>query len=291
MSKKYQYGRDLSGLLKHGMFLNLIIADIRGLNVPIDQSLMIHNLYESLSSKNDKTARENMNKNLQTLTRSLSPKVAEINNHIDLANKLIKGLDFKTTIPRLKVTEITSLVRRRMQTIFKLDEAQKMSNEHFHSSLSTVLQKPILAIQEFHKVVDSERFNEELEALTDSYREGMRQALFICSIGFYSTAVFVAGRTVEELINDYLELLFKLKKLKTFDLSKDSFDKKINVLHAHKYLDDGLYHSLSGTRIDRNTFGHPSEKILSKRQAHLRIRTMIDQIPGIEKRISRLKRA
>jgi hypothetical protein len=286
---KYQYGRDLSSVINVGMFLALIMSEIKQLREPIDLSLMMHNLYETSSLKDKKWTKNAVDENVKNLSQTLSPKIKRINYHITLANKTVKGLDFKHEIPKIKVSDVLHIVRKRLKTIYEVKDAQKMSNEHFHVLLSQTFEKPVTAIQNFIKVVDEEKFTEELVKISEAYMEGLRQALSVCSIGYYSTSVFIAGKTAEEVVNDYFDELFRLKKVDKFDLTTAKFKNKIGMLLGSGKISEELYHRLSNIRIDRNEFGHPSKKILSKKQAHLRIRQIAEVIPEIEKKVSKLR--
>jgi hypothetical protein len=264
------------------------MAEIKNLQVPIDQCLMLHNTYEHFSSDKDKKTRAFINKNLKYLKSSLSPRITSINKQITVTNKMLNGLDFNHQIPKINTEGILQLTDKRFQTIFKVEDAQKISNENYHILLEEILRKPVESIQDFIKIVYDETFRDDLDKLSEPYRNGIQQSLDVCSVGYYSTAVFIAGRTMEELINSFYLKLFKIKKFKRFDLSKAEFERKINQLNSQGYLNDELYHSLSNIRIDRNKFGHPSKKILSKLQAHLKIRVIVDLIPEIERKIDKI---
>ena len=289
--RKYEYGRDLFALIVNGMFLSNIMSEIKELKVPIDQSLTMHNLYESSKFQDDKFIKTSIDENLRSLKLMLTPRIVTINEHITTANKLIKGLDFKNCeIPKLKITEVLTVIRKRLNSKFDVPDAQKMSNETCRIKLDQLTQKPVEAIFKFIDVIAIETYKEEVNSLRAPYKAGLQQAMHICSIGYYTTSVFIAGKTTEEIINTYLSLLFKVNKLKEFDLSKVKFDTKINLLHHNGFINESLYHKLSSIRIDRNDFGHPGNKSLSKHQAHLRIRNVIDSIPEIDKKIVKLER-
>ncbi len=290
MPKKIQYGRDLPSLIADGMLLSLIMTRIKDLKNPIDEALMLHNLYETFSLGSDVENRKRISSNIARLKATLTPQINEINELITLSNKLIKGLDFEHKVPKLKATDITVLTKQRLQTIYKVDDVQTLSNNHFRSQLGRQLEGPSKSIQQFIEMVRVEQYSEEVKTIKeDSYRAGIEQAIDVCSIGYYSTAVFIAGRTIEELINDYFNELFRLKVLERFDLQITKFKDKIGKLHGNKLISEEYFHRLSNIRIDRNEFGHPSTNFLNKKQAHLRIRLMIEVIPEIEKKLNKLK--
>jgi hypothetical protein len=291
MPKKIQHGRSLYSVLSDGMIFAVVISKIRDLHNPIDQSLLIHNLLETSPLKNLSERKQQVTENLKRLKAELGPRIEEINSNIQTLNIEIKGLDFKYTIPKLKTSEILRIVERRMKTLLEVDDAQEMGNELFRKSLNDAFRKTNEPIFDFLKEVKKEQFENKLENLNEIYRHGIRQALHICSIGYYTTSVFVAGRTVEESVNDYYKLLFKLKKIDKVDLtsSKFSFENKINKLKSEKLITEVTYHNLSNIRIDRNKFGHPSSKTLNKDEAHLKIQIILSEIPEIQKKMSRLK--
>ena len=290
MKKKFQYGRDLYSLLSDGMVFTIVSSMIQELMSPIEQSLMLHNLLETSPLKDLKDSKNKLNKNLKRLKGVLTPRIKEINSKIQILNSEIKGLDFKYQIPELKLKQILQVIERRMSTVLEIDNAQNMGNDLFRKSLYEVFQKTNEPIFFFLKEIKKERLEDLLECLEEDYKEGMRQALSVCSIGYYTTAVFIAGRTVEELVNDYYKLLFKIGHLEKLDLntSKFTFENKINRLNSEKLINESTYHNLSNVRIDRNEFGHPSAKKLSKESAHLKIKVILSEIPEIQKNIKKL---
>jgi hypothetical protein len=224
MSINYQYGRGLSDALVYGMFLAYITARIKELNVPIEQSLMFHNTFESLSAlatPSEEEKKKTIQKNVRTLKAELAPKIERINEWIELTNQFIHGLDFRNiVIPTLEQDKILSLVEKRLKTVYELEDAQKISNENFRLRLYNLLQTAPTEIFAFRKVVEKEKYSEDIQDLKEATRQGMRQAFDVCSIGYYSTSVFIGGRTVEECINSFYEKIFRLGLLPTFDLKK-----------------------------------------------------------------------
>ncbi len=290
MSKKIQYGRDLPSLIADGMLLSLIMARVKDLRGPIDEALMLHNLYETFSLSNNVKNRKRIKDNTARLKATLTPQIAEINELITLSNKMIKGLDFDHTIPKLKASDVTSLTKQRLQTLYKVDDVQKLSNSHFRTQLGHLLEGPAKSIHQFIELVRIEEYADDVKTIQgESYRAGIQQAIHICSIGYYSTAVFIAGRSIEEIINDYFKELFRLKIMNKFDLQTTKFKDKIGKLQGNNLISEEYFHRLSNIRIDRNEFGHPSSKLLSKKQAHLRIRLIIEVVPEIEKKLKKLK--
>jgi hypothetical protein len=290
MSKKLQYGRDLTSLIIDGMMLSQIIAEVKGLMEPIEQSLLLHNIYETFSEKKEMQTKELISKNLSRLKATLKPRIAYINEGISLANKMLKGLDFDHKIPKLEITEIIDITKQRLQTMYKIEDAQELSNRHFRTKLQLILEKPGKSTQSLLDKFKAERYIEEVESIKeDNYRVGIEQAIDVCSIGYYSAAVFIAGRTIEELINDMLAELFRLHKLKRFKLSDVKFKNKIGILLSSNQINEDMFHRLSNVRLDRNEFGHPSKRLLSKKQAHLRILLIVEIIVDLEKRLKKLK--
>lgn len=290
MARRFQYGRDLYSLLHDGMVLAIVSAKIGDLQTPIEQSLLIHNLLETSPLKDLRDRKDQLSVNSKKLKETLGPRVKEINSSIKTLNKEIKGLDFKYLIPELELKNIIQVVEKRMATILEVDDAQNIGNDLFRKNLYEVFRKTNESIFNFLREIKKERFEESLEYLEEEYREGMRQALYVCSIGYYTTAVFIAGRTVEELINNYYKRLLKIGRLDKIDItsSKFTFENKINKLNSEKLITESTYHNLSNVRIDRNEFGHPSAKKLSKESAHLKIRVILSEIPEIQKRIKKL---
>lgn len=290
MSKDYQYGRGLSDGLLYGMFLSFITAQIKELSIPIEQSLLFHNIFESIATGSDQEKQKTIRKNIRGLKSDLTPRIQKINDWIDLTNQFIAGLDFNAEIPSLNQAVIIELVEQRLKTMYELRDVQKISNEHFRLLLQRQLQGPPEAVQKFYQTVESERHRDAVNNLRSAAKAGITQALDICSIGYYSTAVFVAGRTVEESLNSYYAKIFRLGITPAFELDKMSFENKINKLHSQGYLDEKLYHDLSSTRIIRNDFGHPSEKILTKEESYLNLQSIAKILVELEKRIFKLRK-
>lgn len=287
MAKKYQYGIGLHYILLEGMLLSTLIFKIRELRAPIDGGLVLHNLYENHSLHDKSKQAKNIAENIKSVKSYLSVQVAGINETIKKINKTLKWLDFSHRVPILKISKIMGIVRDRLQVTYEEKKGQKPADELFYKRLADEFAKPIKSIEDFRKNLKEETYHKEIQKLSEPYQSGLEQASDVCSIGYYSTAVFIAGRTMEELVNDYCNGLFKAKKLDKFDLNKMSFEDKIGKLKGSKFINESLYHRLSQIRIDRNEFAHPSSKILNKSQAHLRIRSIIDLIPEVKKTIAK----
>lgn len=286
---KIQYGRGLSDLVFVGMKLSMLIAKTKDLQSPIEQALMMHNLHESFPLNKDQKQKAFIKDNHKRIKLLLSPEINGLNKEIVKINKTLKGLDFNIKIPKLVVSDILNIVDRRMNTVLEVENAQMMGNDLFRKQLSDLLYKPTEAILNFIKKTTEEEFTEKVKSIAQPYQAGIRQSLDVCSIGYYTTAVFIAGRTIEELVNDYFDVLFRSKKVEKFDLKSLKLENKIGKLNKEGYIDELTYHSLSGIRIDRNEMGHPGSRLLSKDQAHLKIQVIISEIPKIEKRIEKIK--
>jgi hypothetical protein len=287
---KFQNGIDLDSALKIGMILDKIRADIVILRGQFDQFFLIHHLYEGGIVKNEKWLRESSKKNLVNLTKSVTPLVKKINEDIKYANKLFRCLDFKKNkIPSLPLKELISISRDRLNTLFNVQTAQVMSDKKFELAFEKLISGTRTGIKDFFSQIENEKFSSEYVKISEPYRLGIKQALDVCSIGYYSTAVFIAGRTTEELINDYFKLLFKLKRSDRMDLKQITFENKVGKLLGFKEINKELFHRLNNIVIDRNEFGHPSEKILTKREAHLRINQIIELTKILDKKIIKLK--
>jgi len=259
------------------------------LHEPIDNALMLHNLYES-SSLEKGWVDKKINENLSNLSLTLSPRIKTINSKISLANKSIKGLDFDIKIPTIIIKDILEIVRGRLKTLYNAENAQKVSNSYFQAQLGKKFQAVFDGIQDFLKTISNERFKEELDKVEKPYSYTIKQALDISSIGYYSTAVFIAGKAIEELINDYYKVLFQSKLIEKFDITKMKLDDKINKLNGNNYITVDLYHKLISIKLDRNEFAHPSKKIVSKKQAHLRIALTMEVIHELYKQMQKIQK-
>lgn len=286
MAKKIQNGVGIYTLLRSGMVLSNIIMQIRETKRPIEMGQLLHGIYESHPLSDKRKMMKSINENARNLETSLVSQLKLINKNIASVNRLIKGLDFNHNIPRIKIADVRAVLYKRLKSVFEDEKAQKMSNELFEKSLSQIFQKPIDSIHQLLDRVESETYKDELKNIKDTYQAEMKQAFDICSIGYYSTSVFVAGRTVENAVNDYFNILFKTKSYVVFDLSETKFDRKIGMLNGKNLISEAMFHRLSTIRIERNDFAHPSEKILTKKQAHLRLLIFTESITEIEKSIN-----
>ena len=84
----------------------------------------------------------------------------------------------------------------------------------------------------------------------------------IYSIGGLAEAIFVIGRLLENIINQYLILLKKNKRvdLKTKFIKSDQFklENKIDFLYSKKFITASQFSKMKSIKWDRNLYGHNS---------------------------------
>src|SRR3989344_5179800 len=136
MSKNSGIGFAIS--IKIGVFIENINRRVDRLHPHIESSLMMHNLYETFSLK-DNAPR--FKENYKHLLIHIKNEVDGINKQIKGANKLLSLLKHRKEILPIDYSFIKNLVYERFNEKLKEDKSQKLSNENFKLKIDNVITK------------------------------------------------------------------------------------------------------------------------------------------------------
>jgi len=186
---------------------------------------------EELSGEDE----EDINKNLQII-KQIESFVGDFNNHIKFFNEnnLKRMLFYFPNLPFLKLinkSELTSQLSRRFSKSYKKRDSQELANEVLDLKIILNIKESIESILNFQKSV-SDLFKEFDIKLSKKYARGFLESKINLSAGCSETAIFVAGRTIETLINDLLMNEIKKSTLKEFDLKTTKLENKIGKLKS-----------------------------------------------------------
>jgi len=254
----------------------------------VDESLMMHNMYESLPVSDTKQlVSENQNR---IVARALVG-AREINRMVSLANKGISISKHESIIQSLHLKGIEELIKQRFRSIYDKGEAQKLSNENFRLKLNRIFLIVNDSVIDFMKLTEEERkFDFRDQIKNDKYSNGIEESIDIFSFGHYKTSIFVIGRTLEDVVTDVLILAMKKGRVGKKKISSLDYKDKIGLLYGKNVIDDKLFHDLSSIRIDRNKSGHPIKRTFKKGDNKLFISKGISTIIELQKKSDFLKR-
>jgi len=281
-------GTDFSFAIKIGLLLGEIKNRLRHLERDVDESLMMHNMYESLPVSDTKQlVSENQNR---IVARALVG-AREINRMVSLANKGISISKHESIIQSLHLKGIEELIKQRFRSIYDKGEAQKLSNENFRLKLNRIFLIVNDSVIDFMKLTEEERkFDFRDQIKNDKYSNGIEESIDIFSFGHYKTSIFVIGRTLEDVVTDVLILAMKKGRVGKKKISSLDYKDKIGLLYGKNVIDDKLFHDLSSIRIDRNKSGHPIKRTFKKGDNKLFISKGISTIIELQKKSDFLKR-
>lgn len=180
--------------------------------------------------------------------------------------KLSEKMKFYPNLPFLKQINKKSLLpqlNKRFLVKYKNKESQRLANEVLDLKIISSLNESFNSILEFEKFFKNLSEADNIK-MREKYADGFLEAKAILSIGCAETAIFVAGRTIESLIND---LLIKKSIIQKIDLKNIKLEGKIGKLMANKVINEKEFHVLQKLKFDRNDFGHPFDKKISFNEA------------------------
>ena len=102
----------------------------------------------------------------------------------------------------------------------------------------------------------------EINRINKKYWSNLREAKDIFSIGHSGTAVFLIGKTLENVIRDYLIKLNTTKKIKysSKEIRNWDFESMINIIAKERKITPSRKSKILAVKWDRNIFGHPSQQ-------------------------------
>lgn len=257
--------------LKIGIFIENINRKVDRLYPHIESSLMMHNLYETFPLKDNK---KRFTENQRHLLSYVGDEVKNINKQIQEANKILKMLKFPQEILPVDLTSIKQAIDERFDEVFKEDKSQEISNQNLKLKLGRIISNTRKSIFDLLNYAKERETFTNLDKLENKYKKQIESAIDIYSFGHFDSAIFLLGRTLEQVLDDSIRLLVKLKKIKRAYPRKIKYINKIGILLQNKFIDERLFHELNTMLIDRNDTGHPTGKKYSNEEC----KNMIDRV-------------
>lgn len=272
--------------VKIGIFIENINRRVDRLHPHIESSLMMHNLYESFSLKDNGPR---FKQNYKHLLAHIKTEVDGTNKQIKAANKLLSLLKHKKEILQIDYLAIKQVTDERFNEKLGENKSQKLSNENFKLKIDKIITATRKSIFELANYLNEvEKFN-QLDKLNKEYKNGVEEAIDIYSFGHLNTSLFVLGRTLEDVLDAGLRKLIKSKKIKKILINKTKYEAKIGILMNANFIDERLFHELNTVRIDRNDTGHPTKRKVTREECENTIQRVILLIEKLQKNLSRIQ--
>lgn len=178
------------------------------------------------------------------------------------------------------------------------DSASSLARRHTALQLKNTLMPLRIGLGTFVKNLSIfERPFQEYTQNEDSFRPAttkeIEKAMASYSIGLKGEALFILGRSMENLCDELLKILKKHKTpiLKTVNVSEITFDKKLNLLHYKlKCFTPSTFSKAMGLKWDRNTIAHEIRSIRNlEKNAPANIAVGISVIFYLETKIKKLR--
>ena len=251
-----------------------------------------HNMVESinmlagemLSGKDN----EEINKNLPSI-KQIEIFADSFNKHIKyFNNNNLKRMSFYfQNLPSLKKIDKKELLlqlNKRFLKSYKEKDSQELANEVLDLKIMSIIKESINSILNFKKFI-SDLFQDFDIKLSKKYVRGFLEAKIILSVGCSETAVFVAGRTIETLIDDLLINEVRKSNIQKMDLKTTKLENKIGKLKGISVISDKEFHILQRLKFDRNDFGHPFDRNVSFNEAKRIILDALDLAIALERKL------
>lgn len=250
-----------------------------------------HNMLENINIifEEELSGREkdDVNKNLAIII-NLEKFVDNFNKSIEHFNK--KVLENMSSYPKLPILktinkkELLLQLNRRFLKSYNAKESQELANEVLDLKIISLINESVTSIINFKDFFSD--LNKDIDInVSKKYVRGFREAEIVLSWGCFETAVFVAGRTIESLINDLLINEIKKSNIETFDLKNTKLETKIGKLKGISIISEKEFHILQKLKFDRNDFGHPFDRDISFNEAKRIILDALDLAKDLEKKL------
>ncbi len=219
--------------------------------------------------------------------------VDKLNKEISLFNK-----NHKKYLKQLRANNLENIDIKKIKKIISEHKAEEsLGRKHTHLKLNSTIIPLKISIRNFFNSFDNIFIpfggRDRKYSLRKKIKRNLIEALDIYSIGYYTTAVFIVGRTLERAIRDYIKKLKSNKKInyQIKEINKWTFHDCIKILKKEKFLTISQYSKIMSVKWDRNTFGHPAtlrDTNLAKKDCDAIITIGINSIQYIEKQIDKL---
>ncbi|MGD8307130.1 MAG: hypothetical protein PVF17_10790 [Ignavibacteria bacterium] len=252
--------------------------------------------------------KEGINKKKQYYEKS-STVIRDINKKIRHFNSIVKKLNSDLTLLKeIDLISVKKVIDEHKgdypkatgsssftdEILGKGDSPSVLARKHTALLIRNILMNTKLSMSDFGKSVTN--FVKPFECIN---REKMRKGTVseidkieaIYSIGGLAEAIFVLGRLLENIINQYLLLLKKCKLIaKTYNFIKSekfSFENKIDYLYSRKFITPSKFSKMKSVKWDRNLYGHSNR--VKPKDAYAMIIIGLQGIEYLDYKIQKLK--
>lgn len=235
-------------------------------------------------------------------------KIKEINKELSKFGSFLKECgnlgDFRSIkrIDSYKIKSILEDVRYNKETISILSKKDSLEfknkqvrRENFQMKIDSILKETLIPLNGIFLYFrdNANRFKSKKLKGT-KYKEWISEIDDIFSVGYPTLAVFVAGRTLERIILDYIISLKKAKKIdKPYKKIKDmDFSDKLNYLKG-KWISEKDYFKINSIKFDRNLVAHYTSKkefLEAQKDAESDIKISINIIERIYNKFKKLNK-
>ncbi|MEK6818933.1 MAG: DUF4145 domain-containing protein [Nanoarchaeota archaeon] len=288
-----RYGYGIEDGITIGFSLGMLHSQITELANRIINLRNKHNMIEhinilageELSGEDEEEVKKNL-----PIIKQIEAFVDNFNKNIKFFNdNNLKRMSFYfpdlSPLKSINKEELLLQLNRRFLKSYKKRESQELANEVLDLKIASGINEPINSILNFQKSI-SDLFKDFDIKLSKKYVRGFLEAKIILSAGCSETAVFVAGRTIESLVDDLLINEIKKSNLEEFDLKITKLENKIGKLKGISIIDDKEFHILQKLKFDRNDFGHPFDRDVSFSEAKRIILDALDLAIILEKKLT-----
>lgn len=205
--------------------------------------------------------------------RNINKKIRHFNSSVKSFNKelyLLKEVDLKEIKKIIDAhkgdyPKATGSSGNLYELMGKADSPSVLALKHTSLLIRNLLVPTRLSMNDFGKSVI--QFVDPFECINKekiqrSIKSEIDKIEAIYSIGGLAEAIFVIGRLLENIINQYLILLKKNKRvdLKTKFIKSDQFklENKIDFLYSKKFITASQFSKMKSIKWDRNLYGHNS---------------------------------
>jgi len=224
----------------------------------------------------------------------LKKEIDELNRLISIFNDLLETKYRHLGNERLVEVDLVSIKK----IINEHTDNSHLGRRYTHLKLNNTLSPLLNSKENFLKNLDDLYLvfggpNRKFK-IRKKTRENLKEAFDVYSIGCMGTSVFIIGKTLEMLCEDYLIKLKKCKRInyKLKEIRNWNFETKINILHKEKLLSSNQYSKIMSIKWDRNIFGHPSKKTdltEARNDADAMIKIGVNMIQLLENKIEKNK--
>lgn len=241
--------------------------------------------------------------------KSVSEVIKDINKKIKHFNHLVKNLNKEfSLIKEIDLANIKKIILEHKGDYPKstgpdsfmeelrgtANSPSALSRRHTVLLIRNVLFATKHSMAEFGKsVIQNVKSFEHInkKKIRSSTKTEIEKIEAIYSIGGLAEAIFVLGRLLENVINQYLLLLKKNKKLNlTYNYIKSdkfTFDNKLDYLYGKKLIPVTNYSKMKSVKWDRNLYGHNNR--VKPKDASAMVIIGLNSIEYLDNKIKKLK--